>query len=209
MPPVLRTPQIINATPQIKCTDKIQNPPIMLPVAPQHTRPPDPIIRSEFPAIDGKNGYQEPIVGDKRSAPDAPDTDDDDGSQPERGHEAEAAGPKLDQDERQRTKKMRRDGEARNLSREERKMTASMRQIEEMEQNEKAVKAGPCLNQLEGRVVRVILFISHILFSLPFLLRLRAGKAARGGWEGGLLLVTVARSKLLYRMWEISRLQVV
>ena len=31
-------------------------------------------------------------------------------------------------------------------------MTASMRQIEEMEQTEKAVKAGPCLPQLEGRV---------------------------------------------------------
>ena len=78
----------------------------------------------------------EPIVGYKRSAPDAPDTSDDDGSQPERGKEAEAAGPKLDQAERQRNKKLRRDGEARNLSREERKMTAIMRQTrgEEMEQ---------------------------------------------------------------------------
>ena len=36
----------------------------------------------------------EPILGYKRSAPDAPDTSDDDGSQPERGKEAEAAGPK-------------------------------------------------------------------------------------------------------------------
>ena len=92
--------------------------------------------------------------GDKRSAPDAPDTSDDDGSQQERGKKAEAAGPKLDQAERQRNKKLRRDGEARNLSREERKMTASMRQIEEMEQKEKAVKAGPCLTQLEGRFGR-------------------------------------------------------
>ncbi len=76
----------------------------------------------------------EPIVHYKRRAPDAPDTSDDDVSQPERGKEAEAAGPKLDQAERQRNKKLRRDGEARNLSREERKMTAIMRQIEEMEQ---------------------------------------------------------------------------
>ena len=93
-----------------------------------------------------------PIVGYLRSAPDAPDTSDDDGSQPERGKEAEAAGPKLDQAERQRNKKLRRDGEARNLSREERKMTASTRQIEEMEQKEKSFKAGPGSTQLEGRV---------------------------------------------------------
>jgi hypothetical protein len=59
----------------------------------------------------------EPIVGYKRSAPDAPDTSDDDGSQPERGKESEAAGPKLDQAAGQRNKKPRRDGEARNLSR--------------------------------------------------------------------------------------------
>jgi hypothetical protein len=56
-------------------------------------------------------------VGYKRSAPDAPDTSDDDGSQPERGKESEAAGPKLDQAAGQRNKKPRRDGEARNLSR--------------------------------------------------------------------------------------------
>jgi hypothetical protein len=92
----------------------------------------------------------EPTVGYKRSAPDAPDTSD--GSQPERGKEAEAAGPKLDQAARQRNKKLRRDGDARNPSREERKMTAIMRQIEEMEQKEKAVKAGPCFTQLEGSV---------------------------------------------------------
>jgi hypothetical protein len=96
----------------------------------------------------------EPIVGRKRSTPDAPDASDD-GSQPERGKEAEAAGPKLDHTERQRNKKLRQDGEARNLSREERKMTAIMRQIEEMEQREKAVKAGPCSTQLEGSVGNV------------------------------------------------------
>ncbi len=94
----------------------------------------------------------EPIVGCKRSAPDAHDTSDDDGSQPERGKEAEAAGPKLDQPERQRNKKPRRHGEARNVSREERKMTVIMRQIEEMEHKEKAGKAGPCSTQLEGSV---------------------------------------------------------
>jgi hypothetical protein len=82
---------------------------------------------------------------------DAPVTSDDDGSQPEQGKEAEAAEPKLEQAERQRNKKLRRDGEARNLPREERKMTASMRQIEEMQQNEKAVKAGPGSTQFEGR----------------------------------------------------------
>ena len=93
-------------------------------------------------------------MGYKRRMPDAPDTSDDDGSQPERGKEAEAAGPKLGQAERQRNKKLRRDSESRNLSREEGKMTAIMRQIQEMEQNEKAVKAGPCFTQLEGRVGR-------------------------------------------------------
>jgi hypothetical protein len=44
----------------------------------------------------------EPTVAYKRSAPDAPDTSDDDGSQPERGKEAEAADPKLDQAEEQK-----------------------------------------------------------------------------------------------------------
>ncbi len=89
----------------------------------------------------------EPIVGYKRSVPDAPDTSegaDDGGSQPGRGKEAEAVGPKIDQPERQRNKKLRRDGDARNLSREECKITAIMQQIEEMEQKEKAGKAGPC-----------------------------------------------------------------
>jgi hypothetical protein len=86
----------------------------------------------------------EPIVGYKRSAPDAPDTSDDDSSQPERGKEAEAAGPKLDQ--AGRNKKLSRDGEARtdDLSREERKMRSIMRLMDGMEQKEKAVKAGPC-----------------------------------------------------------------
>ncbi len=81
----------------------------------------------------------------------APITSDDDGSQPEQGKEAEAAGPKLEQAESQRNKKLSRDGEARNLTQEERKMTASMRQIEEIEQNGKAVKAGPGSIQFEGR----------------------------------------------------------
>ena len=58
----------------------------------------------------------EPIVGNKRSAQDAAVTSDDDGSQPEQGKQADAAGPKLDQAERQRNKWLRRDGEARNLS---------------------------------------------------------------------------------------------
>ncbi len=93
----------------------------------------------------------EPIVGYKRSAPDAPDTSDDDGSQTERGKEAVAAGPKLDQAERQSNKKLRRDGEARNLSGEERKMTAIMRQIEDMEQTEEAVKGWTLLNSARGQ----------------------------------------------------------
>ncbi len=62
----------------------------------------------------------------------APDTSDDDGSQPERDKEEEAANPKLDQAERQKNKKPRRDDETCNLSREERKVTVIMRQIEEM-----------------------------------------------------------------------------
>jgi hypothetical protein len=43
---------------------------------------------------------------------------DDNGSQPERDGKVSAAGPNLDQDqvERQRNKKLRRDGEAHNLS---------------------------------------------------------------------------------------------
>ncbi len=53
----------------------------------------------------------------------APDTSDDDSSQPERDKEEEAASPKLDQAERQKNKK-----------------------------KEKTVKTGPCSTQLEGRV---------------------------------------------------------
>ena len=51
-----------------------------------------------------------------------------------------------------RNKELRRDYEARNLSREERKMMVIMRQIEEMEQKETALKAAPRSTQLEGRV---------------------------------------------------------
>jgi len=50
----------------------------------------------------------EPIVGYKRSVPHTTDTSDDDDSQPERDQEAEVAGPKLDQAEGQRNKKLRR-----------------------------------------------------------------------------------------------------
>jgi len=63
-----------------------------------------------------------PAAGDKRSALDAPDTSDDDGCQ-RRGKEAGAAGPQLEEAE-MRNKKLRRDGEARNVSQEERKMRA-------------------------------------------------------------------------------------
>ena len=56
----------------------------------------------------------EPAAGDKRSTLDAPDTDDDDGCA-EQGEGAGAAGPKAEQ-ARTRNKKLRRDGEARNLS---------------------------------------------------------------------------------------------
>jgi hypothetical protein len=50
-----------------------------------------------------------------------------------------------------RYKELRLDCEARNLSREERKMIFIMRQIEEMEQKETALKAAPRSTQLEGR----------------------------------------------------------
>jgi hypothetical protein len=66
-------------------------------------------------------------VGDKQSASDAPDTYDDDSFQ-RRSKEAAAAGPKLEQPEEQRSKKLRQDGETRSLSREERRMRAIMRQ---------------------------------------------------------------------------------
>ena len=77
-------------------------------------------------------------MGYKRNAPDAPDTSDDDGSQPERGKETGASDPKLghDQTEGQTNKTLSRDGEAHNLSREERKMTVIKCQREEMGQKE-------------------------------------------------------------------------
>jgi hypothetical protein len=79
-----------------------------------------------------------------------PDTSDDEACQG-RGKGAGAAGPKHEQTE-MRNKELRRDCEARNLSREERKMMVIMRQIEEMEQKETALKAAPRSTQLEGRV---------------------------------------------------------
>ena len=56
----------------------------------------------------------QPAAGDKRSALNAPDTDDDDGCA-EQGGGAEAAGPNPEQ-AGTRNKKLRRNGEARNLS---------------------------------------------------------------------------------------------
>ena len=94
------------------------------------------------------------VVGDKRSMPDAPDPSHLDGCQG-RNRVAGAAGPKW-LAEMQRNKKLRKDGEARNLSREERKMMVIMRQIEEMEQKQKANNRagapGPRSTHLEGRV---------------------------------------------------------
>ncbi len=57
-------------------------------------------------------------------------------------------GPELHQPERQSSKMLSRDGGARNMPQEERKMTAILRHIEEMEQEEKTVKAGPCSKRL-------------------------------------------------------------
>ena len=71
----------------------------------------------------------EMMVGYKRSASDTPDTSDDDGSQPDQG-EARKLRQRAQGLERQRTKKLRRDGKARNLLREEPKMTVIMWQIE-------------------------------------------------------------------------------
>jgi hypothetical protein len=96
----------------------------------------------------------EPAAGDKRSALDAPDTDDDDGCA-EQGEGAGAAGPKAEP-AGMRNKKLRRDGEARNLSQQQREerqaMMAIVRQIEEMEYKEQAAKAGAWSTGLEGRV---------------------------------------------------------
>jgi hypothetical protein len=96
----------------------------------------------------------EPAAGDKRSALDAPDTDDDDGCA-EQGEGAGAAGPKPEQ-AGTRNKKVRRDGDARNLSQQQREerqtVMAIIRQIEEMEYKEQAAKAGAWSTGLEGRV---------------------------------------------------------
>jgi hypothetical protein len=55
---------------------------------------------------------------------------------------AGAAGQKVEEAE-MRSKKLSRHGEPRNLSQKELKMMAIMRQIEEIEHKEKAVKAAP------------------------------------------------------------------
>jgi hypothetical protein len=94
--------------------------------------------------------------GDKRSARDAPDTSDDDGSRGRTEYRGMSKSEVRDEREQaeMRSKELRRDGEARNLSREERKMLAIVRQIEAMEHKEKTVKAvseaGACPTQLEG-----------------------------------------------------------
>jgi hypothetical protein len=96
----------------------------------------------------------EPAAGDKRSANDAPDIDDDDCCA-EQGEGAGEAGPKPEQT---RNKKVRRNDEARNLShqqQEERQTVprmAIMRQIEAMEYKKQGGKAGAWSTGLEGRV---------------------------------------------------------
>jgi hypothetical protein len=96
----------------------------------------------------------EPAAGDNRSALDAPDTDEDDGCA-EQGKGAGAAGPKPEQ-AGTRNKKLRRDGEARNLSQQQREecqtVIVSARQINEMEYKEQAAKAGAGSTGLEDRV---------------------------------------------------------
>ena len=95
--------------------------------------------------------------GDKRSARDAPDTSDDDGSRGRTEYRGMSKSEVRDEREQaeMRSKELRRGGEARNLSREERKMLAIVRQIEAMEHKEKTVKAvseaGAWPPQLEGR----------------------------------------------------------
>ena len=73
----------------------------------------------------------------------------------EQGEGAGAAGPKAEQ-AGTRNKKIRRDGEARNLSQQQREerqaVMAIIRQIEEMEYKEQAAKAGAWSTGLEGRV---------------------------------------------------------
>jgi hypothetical protein len=96
----------------------------------------------------------EPAAGDKRSALDAPDTDDDDGYA-EEGEGAGAAGPNAEEAVT-RNKKLRRDGEARHLSQQRREecktLMSIIRQAEEMEYDEQAAKAGAWSTGLEGRV---------------------------------------------------------
>jgi hypothetical protein len=96
----------------------------------------------------------QPGEGDKLSALHAPDTDDDDGCE-EQGKGVGAACPKIDQDG-MRKKKLRRDGEALNLSQQQREerqtVIAIIRQIEEMEYKEQAGKGGAWSTGLEGRV---------------------------------------------------------
>ncbi len=102
----------------------------------------------------------EPIVGvkgDNSRAPDAPDTSDDDGSQPEHGKKDEAADPKLDQAEEaeaQKAESGRRSSQSVATGAQD-DVIIIIRQIEEMEQNEKYVKAGPCFTQLAGSVGNV------------------------------------------------------
>jgi hypothetical protein len=96
----------------------------------------------------------EQAAGDKRNALDAPDTDDDDGCAEQRGG-AGAAGSKPEQ-AGTRTKKLRRDSEALNLSQQQREehqaVMAIIRQIETMEYKEQAAKSGAWSTGLEGRV---------------------------------------------------------
>ncbi len=91
----------------------------------------------------------EPAAGDKRSALDAPDTDDDGCA--EQGEGAGAAGPKREQAGTS-NKKLRRDGEARNLSQQQREerqtVMAIIRQIEEMEYKEQVFKVGALVRLL-------------------------------------------------------------
>jgi hypothetical protein len=98
----------------------------------------------------------EPAAGDKSSALDTPDTDDDDDGCAEQGEGARAAGHNPEQ-AATRNKKPRWDGEeARNLSQqqsEERKSVMTIiRQIEATEYKEQVAKTGACSTGLEGRV---------------------------------------------------------
>ena len=91
----------------------------------------------------------EPAVGDKRSGPDATDISDGVGGHG-RSQEAGAAGQQCELAE-MRSKKLKKDGEARNLSREESKMMAFMWGQLEDAQGGQGVKADYLSTQLEGR----------------------------------------------------------